>query len=236
MKLGAEPKKIAALCGLLVVAGIVYYMNSSDSPAPSYTPAQVAAVAPAGGPANQGAAGGPAPERHRSANRNLVREFKPKQGFTDPKDRPDPAGIDPTIRWDLLAKLQSIEPVSAGRNLFQFGSAPPPTAAALAKLPSVKPIAVTTPPPQPARPAGPVTPPTPTAPPMTFKYYGYKVSKSDGHKAAFLLDGDDILIAGENDTVKRHYRVVRIATTSITIEDTDFKSTQTLPLQENLAG
>jgi len=68
---------------------------------------------------------------------------------------------------------------------------------------------------------------------MTFKYYGYKVSKSDGHKAAFLLDGEDILIAGEDDTVKRHYRVVKIANTSITIEDTDFKSTQTLPLQEN---
>jgi len=71
---------------------------------------------------------------------------------------------------------------------------------------------------------------------MTFKYYGYKVSTSDGHKAAFLLDGDDILIAGENDTVKRRYRVVKIGISSITIEDTQFKSTQTLPLQENLAG
>ena len=68
---------------------------------------------------------------------------------------------------------------------------------------------------------------------MTFKYYGYKISKTDGHKAAFLLDGDDILIAGENDTVKRRYRVVRIGLDSITIEDTQFKSTQTLRLQEN---
>jgi hypothetical protein len=69
---------------------------------------------------------------------------------------------------------------------------------------------------------------------MNFKYYGYKVSKTDGHKAAFLLDGDDILIAGENDTVKnRRYRVVKIGVNSITIEDTQFKSTQTLPLTES---
>ena len=64
---------------------------------------------------------------------------------------------------------------------------------------------------------------------MTFKYYGYKVSKSDGRKQAFLLDGDDIIIAGENDPVKlERYKVVRIGVSSITIEDTQFKSTQTL--------
>jgi hypothetical protein len=46
------------------------------------------------------------------------------------------------------------------------------------------------------------------------------------------MDGDDILIAGENDTLKRRYRIVKIGVNSITIEDTQFKSTQTLPLQE----
>jgi hypothetical protein len=71
---------------------------------------------------------------------------------------------------------------------------------------------------------------------MTFKYYGFKISRNDGHKAAFLLDGDDILVTGENDTFKQHYRVVRIGITSITIEDTQFKSTQTLQIQENPAA
>jgi len=71
---------------------------------------------------------------------------------------------------------------------------------------------------------------------MTFKYYGYKVSKSDGRKQAFLLDGDDIIIAGENDAVKSgRYKVVRIGVNSITIEDTQFKSTQTLQLQTDAA-
>jgi hypothetical protein len=62
------------------------------------------------------------------------------------------------------------------------------------------------------------------------------VSKSNGRKQAFLLDGDDIIIAGENDSVKAgRYRVVNIGVNSITIEDTQFKKTQTLPLQETPA-
>ncbi len=69
---------------------------------------------------------------------------------------------------------------------------------------------------------------------MTFKYYGYKITKSDGRKEAFLLDGDDIIIAAENDDVKKgRYKVVKIGVSSITIEDTQFKSTQTLPLQQD---
>ena len=72
---------------------------------------------------------------------------------------------------------------------------------------------------------------------MTFKYYGYKISKSDGRKEAFLLDGEDIIIAAENDPVKKgRYKVLRIGVNSITIEDTEFKSTQTLQLQEDAAA
>jgi len=209
MKLGAEPKKIAILGGLLAVALVVLYFNyfSSDdsSPAP----------------------------RHRSANNDsLVKDWKPRLGFQNPEDRPDPATVDPTLRLDLLAKVQSVEAGPAGRNLFDFGQAPPPPPVAQAALPKVpkilvnQPVAVVQPPPPP----GP--PPPPKAPAMTFKYYGYKISALDGHKAAFLLDGEDILIAGENDTFKRRYRVVKIGVSSITIEDTQFKSMQTLPLQE----
>jgi len=66
---------------------------------------------------------------------------------------------------------------------------------------------------------------------MTFKYYGYKVSKINGRKEAFLLDGDDIFIAGENDQVKSpRYKVVKIGVNSITIEDTQFKDSQTIQL------
>ncbi len=50
---------------------------------------------------------------------------------------------------------------------------------------------------------------------MTFKYYGYKILKSSGRKEAFLLDGDDIIIAGEDEPVKRgRYKVVKIGVNS----------------------
>jgi hypothetical protein len=58
------------------------------------------------------------------------------------------------------------------------------------------------------------------------------VSKADGQKAAFLLDGDDIMVVRENETVKQRYKIVRIALNSIVIEDTQAKSTQTLALQD----
>jgi hypothetical protein len=228
--LGADKKKIAWLAGIAVLGvGVIYYADfySPDStgsaPVVSPLPAPPASIRT---PAK-------AAERRRTTNQNLAENWKPRLGPKNPEDRPDPATIDPTLHIDLLAKVQAVQAAPAGRNLFVFGAAPPPPAPVTAALPHVGPIAVNHPPPPPVNPGPPQPPPAPTAPPMTFKYYGYKVSKSDGHKAAFLLDGDDILIAGENDTVKRRYRVVKIGINSITIEDTQFKSTQTLPLQEN---
>jgi hypothetical protein len=121
------------------------------------------------------------------------------------------------------------------RNIFQYGSAPPPPAKPIdlpkntPKIPINSQAA-----PAPTGPAPP--PPPPQAPPMTFKYYGYKVSTSSGRKEAFLLDGEDIIIAGENDPMKAgRYKIVRIGLNSITIEDTQFKSQQTLQLQADAA-
>jgi hypothetical protein len=234
VKIGAEPKKVMWLAGLIVTAGLVYYFESSDSASPAAAPARRAAAAidtvvsaPATRKSNK-------TERRRETNASLIKEWKPRLGFQNPEERPDPATVDPRLRMDLLAKVQSVEAGLPGRNPFTFGAAPAPEK----KLPPAPPVIHTTEakPPATAPPGPPPPPPTPTAPPMTFKYYGYKVSKTDGHKAAFLLDGDDILIAGENDTLKRRYRVVKIGINSITIEDTQFKSTQTLPMLEGLPG
>jgi hypothetical protein len=238
MKTGAEPKKVAILAGLLVTGAVVLYFNmfagdsepkrpAAPAAAAVSSPAPAAYVAPRATPA--------AADRRRSAKNNVSSEFKPRQGVEPGAEKPDPATIDPTLRLDLIAKLQNVEPPPAIRNIFQYGAAPPPPAPAgkTVELPKNPPtITINRPPPPP--PGPPPTPPAPTAPPMTFKYYGYKVSKSDGRKEAFLLDGDDIIIAGENDSVKRgRYKVVRIGVNSITIEDTQFKSTQTLQLQED---
>jgi hypothetical protein len=237
MKTGADPKKVGILAALLILAAAVLYFNvfagdsDSNKTVRSVTPAPVpAAIAT---PAITSSGRGP--DRRRASKNGMASEFKIRQGVEAGEEKPDPATIDPTLRLDLLAKLQQVEPPASIRNIFQYGAAPPPPAAAAKpeELPKNLPkIAINQPPPPP--PGPPPPPPAPTAPPMTFKYYGYKVSKADGRKEAFLLDGDEIIIAGENDAVKRgRYKVVRIGVNSITIEDTQFKSTQTLQLQED---
>lgn len=234
MKMGADRKKVAILGVLLALAAVILYSNMSSTPdAPAPRPL---APPPA---VTQSTPGIAAPEtHHRVASSGAVAEFKPRQGAVRPEDRPDPATVDPTLRLDLLAKVQAVELTGAARNIFQFGAAPPPPPAKPIELPkNVPKIAIngpraTAPPPKPSGPPAP-----PSAPPITFKYYGYKISKTTGSKEAFLLDGDDIIIAAENEHVKRgRYRVVRIGTTSITIEDTQYKSTQILQLEEPAAA
>ena len=227
MKFGAEPKKVAILGGLLAVAAIVLYtqvFSGPSEPAPVRRP--VATNTPPAAAVPPARADG---TRRRSTAAS-VGEFKPRVGELNAQDRRDPATIDPQIRFDLLAKLQSVEPESSGRNIFQLGAAPAPAGKTLAPLPTHVPtIAVHNPAPVAA--SGP--PPPPPAPPITFHYYGFKVSKANGRKEAFLLDGDEIMIAGENDSVKRgRYKVKRIGVNSITIEDTQFNHEQTLQLEE----
>jgi len=237
VNLGAEPKKVAWLVGVLVLGGgLVYYVNfSGDSaPAPVVRPA-TASNAPAAAPVARpsGPKAKAKSDRRQITNRGTATAWNIRFGAQNPEDRPDPATIDPALKMDLLAKVQAVELGTPGRNLFVFGAPPPPPPS---KLPPPPPqIATRTPPPL-SGPPVPAPPIVPQAPPITLKYYGFKVSRTDGHKAAFLLDGEDILIGGENDVLKKHYRIVRINTSSIVIEDTDFKTSQTLQIQESTAG
>jgi hypothetical protein len=237
--LGAQPKKVAILGALLAVAAVALYMNvfagDSETPAPVSRPPVLA------DPVNKTPA--PATSRVKTkgagrGNANTSGEIKFR--VERPEDRPDPATIDPTLRLDLLAKVQNVEPEALMRNIFQYGAAVPAPSAKVPDLPKVGTIAVNHAPPQPPPPptqvGPPPTPPAPTAPPITMKYYGYQISKADGSKKAFLLDGDDVIIAGENDAVKRgRYKVVAIGLTSITIEDTQFKTNQTVRIQDDPA-
>lgn len=235
MKTGAEPKKVAILVGLLVVGALVLYFNvfagDSEQPRPVATRPVVA----------DPAAAAPRTVRQKTERRQSSKgsseEFKLRQGVEAGETPPDPSTIDPTLRLDLLAKLQQVEPPAQMRNIFQYGAAPPPPAPVKpVELPKNPPkIPINNQPPPPPQPIGPPpTPPAPQAPQMTFKYYGYKISKSDGRKQAFLLDGEDIIVAGENEEFKRgRYKIDRIGNNSITIQDTQFKSSQTLPITED---
>ena len=238
MKLGAnEPKKLVALGALVLVGGYLAYTNvfsgsggSSGAPAPRRAGLPDASDAPVGGAAGTATREPVRPVAARgSAGRGQTGEWHPslhKKG-TRPEDRINPSTIDPILHLEILAKLQQLAFASGGRNPFKFG--PPPGKPEPLKGPEPKvtlaPVAEVKPPPPPPT-------PTPPPPPIALKYYGFSSPPGAGGKTAFFLDGEDILVAKEGETVKRRYRVVRIGVNSVVMEDTDSKRQQTLPLAE----
>jgi hypothetical protein len=148
----------------------------------------------------------------------------------------DVSAIDPTLHLDLLAKLRNLPMEGGGRSVFKEGAPPPP--------PAPDPVTIKPGPRvskiggpangEPAKPAGP--PPTPPLPPIPLKFYGYANQQRGGPKRAFFLEGDDIFVAGENETVHNRYKIIKIGVNSAVVEDTTDKHQQTLPLVEELTG
>ena len=233
MNLGAERKKVALLAGLLVAAGGIFYMQVSSAPdAPASRTAAPPKTLPAARQLRAGAeedlAEGRGASKARVSQQRLT-EFRPTLKRSNSTEALDPTKIDPTLRADLLAKVRGVQYGGIERNLFQFG-APKPKA-----LPPVNPTGpLPKPAPKPGEPGGPeaAAPPKPTAPPVTMKYFGFVNRPGDVHRRAFLLDGEDVFVAVEGEVIKRRYRVVRIGVNSLIVEDIEFKSEQTLPLQE----
>lgn len=226
MKLGTnEPKKLITLAVLVVVGGYVFYSNVLSSPDSGRAPTP-AAPAPA---VRQFPTDEPAPPLARplprpGGRRTQSDEFHPVLHPKRQEDRVDPAKVDPTLRLDLLAKLQKVEVSALGRNVFQLGPAPVKTPEPKV-IPKPLPVAAMA-----APPPGPVAPPPP--PPIPLKYYGASSAPGTTAKTAFFLDGDEILFAKEGETLKRRYRVVRIGVSSVVMEDTESKHQQTLQLEE----
>jgi hypothetical protein len=229
-KLGADPKKIVVLAGLVAIAGYFYFSNSNfgggsgSAPVAGRAPAAVSSTS-----APRAAA--------RSSFRNAqqaagsAREFRPS---LKPKNI-DTANIDPTLRLDLLAKLKNVGVEAGTRSLFEIAAAPPPEVK-VGKEPEK--IAIAHPFVGPQLPKAAEPPPEPKAPPIPLKFYGFVNKTKVGDKRAFFLDGEEIVIAGEGDMIKKRYKIVRIGVNSAVVEDTEFKSNnqQTLPLEAELAG
>jgi hypothetical protein len=250
LTLGAEPKKVMALGGLLLVLLAVWLFNpgGEDVPAtpsgtgPTTGPKAVGSLPVAPPPiVRQGSAarGTPARAGSRQQLRSTVQDFKPK--LFD-KDNPvDPTKVDPTLAQQTMARLQSVTLSGGGRSLFDFGAVAAP--APKIEGPIIKPV---------QRPKGnypfigpvkppdvvaEVKPPPPPPPPIPLKFYGFVFSQRQGAKRAFFMEGEDIYIAGEGETMKSgKYRLVKIGVNSATVEDTSNKNQQALPLVEEQQG
>jgi len=248
VKLGVdEPKKVAVAAGLLCVAAYAMYssfageeeypsrpvppsVSAAASKAPSATvPAldipRTSAIAVQGGTPKTASRTG----RRASANvGEWVPAVKPKRDA----DRPDPATVDPALRTDLLARLQSVTVTGGHRSLFEFGAAAPKPVDDVkidvkkggrskgGVVEPDKPEASETKPAEPA--AKPVTP-------IPLKYYGYV--RGSGH-LGFFVKGEEIFTAAVGELVDRRYRVVRLADLSVEMEDIHEKNKQTLPIEQ----
>jgi hypothetical protein len=236
---GAEPKKLAFLVGLLLLAGGAYYWASRpDVPTGAITtpaPAVNTAVTPSSAPSvtrtTTSSSSGSSSYGPRTATRggrtsNSGDDFRPSLKLPEGMDV---SSIDPNLRLDLMAKVRKVSIEGGARSLFEFYTPPPPPAPPPPKVNPIKPD-----PPKTAaelRAAELVKGPPPP-PPIPLKFYGYSGALRSNVRRAFFLDGEDIVQAGENETIRNRYKILRIGVNSAVVEDIVAKNQQTLPLAE----
>ncbi len=235
MKLGAEPKKTAILAGLLCVAGYLFWSNVLSSGDGDYTPPPARTTASTPPPAqSKTVVSRPASGRNARApaRQRGVREFRPSLKPRREEDRPDPMTIDPTLRLDLLAKLQDVEIQDVKRSLFDFGRPPAPKPKDEPKIEPAKLEEIRRKQEEAAANLAKKTT-KPPPPPINLKFYGFISAVDAERKRAFFLDGEDIFVATEGETVKTgRYKIVKIGVNSAVVEDTENDHQQTLKLEE----
>lgn len=106
-----------------------------------------------------------------------------------------------------LREARETEYKSSGRNIFVATPPAPPPAPVVAA-------------PDPVRaPIGPMPPPEPPPPVLGMKFFGLGTLPSNGPRRAFLLDGEEVRIVGEGDTIMNHLRITHIGNDRIEYED-----------------
>src|SRR5215470_5213227 len=126
--------------------------------------------------------------------------------------------LDPTLELDMLRRSEEAKYAGSGRNIFVNGPA---------SIPVLKRNGTT----DRQQQIGFVHPPIQPPPPITLKFFGF-ASKPGEPKRVFLVQGDDVFIAGEGDIVNRRYRVLRISTVSVDVEDVLTNARQSIPLTQ----
>jgi hypothetical protein len=233
-QVGADRKKVAILAGLCVVLVVVYFLERSPS-VPDAAPAPKAQVRPnPAGPRPLPPELSPGPRvatRGAQTDRSSIADFRPTLKL---KEGTDVSKIDPSLHTELLAKVKTVALTGGTRSLFEFAPppAPPP--------PEVGPIFVIYGPrqlPKPVETTEVKPQPTPPPAPIPLKFYGFSgTARSSGIRSAFFLDGDEIVIARESETIRNRYKIVRIGVNSAVVEDTTNKNQQTLPLVEEVGS
>jgi hypothetical protein len=216
IRLGIDPKILAG--GLIALAVLIFWLNSRGGDAPPSTASGSRAdVAPAPGVYVAG-------NRSKTIRRN--RTVPNDRGTL--RIRPVDAtrgDIDPTLRLELLARLQSIGEAKPGRSLFEIG--PDPVAAAAEKAAMVTvvqgPVIPVTP-----QPMAPVLPQTPQVN-IPLKFYGFvRPAEKGQNNQGLFLEGDNIMVAAEGELIDHRYLVRELSAVDARLEDTQMKQGETL--------
>lgn len=216
----ADPKFILGGLAVLLVAALWYNLHNSgpESNAPNSNTAARSSE-PTAAPVPFVREKGRRPKRGLMATGHEELRIKP----VDASD----GRIDPTLRTDLLARLQGVQEFEAGRSLFEAGAAPLSVAQNQFKNAPKVPVNV-----QPVQPTQPVNyqPPPPQVN-IPLRYYGFvnPASKQEQARGLFL-SGDNILVAKEGDELENRYLVVSLNATNARMEDTQMRQGQILPV------
>jgi len=222
-KLRAERRKIAILILLVVTAVAIFLRQFSSSETPAGGPEAGTPSRPSlkgalsdqqglGAVANAAGSGRPA-----TSGKATPVAFKPliKRRAIDPAD---PRDFDPTLRTDLLVRLADVPKKDAGRNVFDFYKEP---------VPLVQ-TAVTAPPPIVVAEVAPVVHPPPT--PIPLRFFGHTFQAGGGEKRVFCLLNDQVMTPSEGAVLQRRYKIQKIMTASVVVEDLEDHHQQTLPI------
>jgi len=129
--------------------------------------------------------------------------------------------LDPTLRLDLLASVEQTQYEGSGRNIFTSEAEP-------VAIPPVGSSPVTDDPKKVIW----TPPPTPVPPPIPLKFFGFS-NRAGEPKRVFLLQGEEVFVAGEGEIVNRRYKVVRISPTSVEMQDMVYSGPpQNIPLTQ----
>jgi hypothetical protein len=216
IRLGVDPKILVG--GIVLLALLLFWYNSrGDEEGPSTTGSAARTAAPALVTA---------PRSHLAAMRRGTAATNDRGTL---RLRPVDAtrgDVDPTLRLDLLTRLQSVDEAAGGRSLFDLGPTPAQVAAAAASAAAIKGPTIV------PKPLGPVAQPVAMGPAplnIPLKFYGY-VKPGDKGEASrgFFMDGDNVLVATEGQVLKQKYRVMELSAKAARLEDIQLKQDETL--------
>jgi hypothetical protein len=200
VKLGTENRKqtiLAAVLGVVLLLIVAYWFLPSFS-----TNASTTRVTSTTEPADL------TQPSSTSAARPAARRTA---GSTSGKKERPPQSLDPTLHLDQLASTEQIKYEGSGRNIF--------ISQADTEIPKPQGNGTTDKKDKDKKDAIIQIQAAPPPPAIPLKFFGF-ASHSGEAKKIFLSKGlDDVFIAGEGEIVDRRYKVVRISSTSVEMQD-----------------